>query len=88
MHGDANMGTIVLPFWWGRKEAGGERGPLGGWTAFKSITKDPRETSDPNALIGNVPLNEVLLTTPNTSLLNVLIMLEKMKTRMAIQRWD
>jgi hypothetical protein len=49
------------------------------WTAFKSITKDAGKTQELNALIRNMPLNEVLLTTPNTSILNVLVMLEKMK---------
>lgn len=50
------METVVLPFWWGGKKEGEERGPLGTqkvgrWTAFKSITKGPGETSDQNALV-------------------------------------
>lgn len=28
VHGAADMGTVVLPFWWGRKEEGGKRGRL------------------------------------------------------------
>lgn len=87
MHGDANWGQLCCLF-----EGAGRRlkGRGDHWEDGRRSRahKDTRETSDLNALIGNVPLNEVLLTTPNTSLPNVLIMLEKMKTRMAIQRWD
>lgn len=46
---DADLGTVVLPFWWGRKDGGkGHLGTqkVGGQTAFKNITKGSGETRD------------------------------------------
>lgn len=46
---DADLGTLVLPFWWGRKDGGkGHLGTqkVGGPTAFKNITKGPSKTRD------------------------------------------